>query len=83
MKNTIIVIQGPSGHEYVAHVGSSAVVTTELDDALSMTNEEAYRAIAKINLPAELHDLDWFRVRMGRENDVNARLEAELLEVIE
>ncbi len=82
-KNTIIVIKGPSGHEYVATVGRTAVITSKLDEALPMSKEEAERMCKNLDRPAEAHDLDWYRVEVGRTRDVNVRLENELSSVLE
>jgi hypothetical protein len=46
--NTIIVILGASGHEYVAEIGCVPVVTSHLDKATPMTPEHAEEVIRNL-----------------------------------
>ena len=82
-KNTIIVVSGPSGREYVVKMGSTTIISTRLDDASTLSPQEAAEHINKMDRPAVAKDLDWYRVEVGRSREVAVRLERELQEILE
>jgi hypothetical protein len=71
-RNTIIVILGPSGHEFVAHVGQNTTLTPVLDSAKVMTEADAQAVLSQISLPrAVRRDRDEYRCEiLGRQRQV-------------
>lgn len=72
MENTIIVILGPNGHEYVAEYGRNTTITPTLDNACVMTEDQAERVIAVINQPRAIkRDVDDYRIEViGRQRQL-------------
>lgn len=80
-KNTIIVILGSAGHEYVATVGSgrAPVITPRLEQATPMSPDEAHDVIRSLNnCRAVSRDMDEYCIEVaGRQQEV-ARLRSQL-----
>ena len=64
--NTIIVILGASGHEYVAEIGCVPLVTSHLDKATPMTPEHAEEVIRNLrNCRAIRRDVSAYRIEVA------------------
>jgi hypothetical protein len=63
--NTIIIILGDHGHEYVAEVGNHPVIVPVLSRAAKMTHEQADEVIKKLgNCRAVRRDVDEYLVEI-------------------
>jgi hypothetical protein len=64
--NTIIIIPGPHGDEYVIEVGKNPAITPILDEATLMSDTRARGIIAKMNLPnAITQDANLYRSELS------------------